>query len=249
VIQQVTQTLTSIVQKKHVCQQEFDEEQEAEAADEEDESSEDDWYVIETALDAIAGLAVALGSQFGELFKVFEKPLLGFASGSESTQRSQSVGCLADCIKGMKEGITPFTSKMLKLLLHRLSDEDPLTKSNAAFAVGLLVEHSQNEQETVKAYGQILGKLEPMLRNQEMRQLDNAAGCVSRMIIRSRHSVPLGDVLPALLGLLPLKEDYEENEPVYSMIVKLCKSTNVCAKRRIFDIKTSFSMPHTCVPP
>jgi len=35
--------------------------------------------------------------------------------------------------------------------------------------------------------------------------------------------MPIKMVLPALVELLPLKEDYEENEPVWGMIVRLCK--------------------------
>ena len=44
--------------------------------------------------------------------------------------------------------------------------------------------------------------------------------------------MPVAEVLPALVrsGVLPLKEDYEENEPVWKMIVQLCKfSLGHCA--------------------
>ena len=58
------------------------------------------------------------------------------------------------------------------------------------------------------------------------RLLDNAAGCVSRMIKKSPQNVPLEDVLPRLVEILPLKEDYDENEPVYDMIVTLYQQGN-----------------------
>ena len=53
--------------------------------------------------------------------------------------------------------------------------------------------------------------------------MDNAAGCISRMISKHKTNVPVDEVLPALLnsGVLPLKEDYQENEPVWKMIVQL----------------------------
>jgi importin-4 len=122
----------------------------------------------------------------------------------------------------MKGEVTPFTTPLLKLLLHRMSDEDPETKSNAAFAIGLLQEHSRNDQEILGSYNSILAKLEPLLHTNEARAKDNAAGCVSRMIMKHRDRVPIETVLPALLELLPLKEDFEENEPVYKMILQLC---------------------------
>lgn len=215
------QTLIAILTKKHVCQQEFEDESDFEL--DEEESSEDDWYVIETAFDTIGGLAAALGEQFAEVWKIFEKPVLGHTSGSQSNQRATVVGCVADVIKGMKGGVTPSTTALLKALLQRLDDEDPLTKSNAAYAVGVLVEHSGKEQEIRKAYNTILSKLEPLLHTTDMNQLDNAAGCVSRMIMKYKDAIPLSQVLPALTQLLPLKDDFEENEPVYNMIVKLCE--------------------------
>lgn len=104
-----------------------------------------------------------------------------------------------------------------------MSDEDPETKSNAAFAVGLLQENSTNDQEILKSYNAILAKLEPLLHTHEARAMDNAAGCVSRMIMKHQDHIPITAVLPALVDLLPLKEDFEENEPVYKMIVNLCK--------------------------
>ena len=218
IFKEATRNLIDIMSKKHIAQQEADED----APFEDDEASEDDWLLIESAFDALTAIAAALGPQFAKLWKEFEKLLQGYASGTEATQRSAAVGAIADVIRGMQEGVTPFTGDLLQLLLHRLSDEDPLTKSNAAFAMGLLVEHSEDHNTIVKAYNTILSKLEPLLEASTARQPDNAAGCVSRMIAKHRESVPLNEVLPALISLLPLREDFEENEPVYRMILGLC---------------------------
>jgi hypothetical protein len=99
---------------------------------------------------------------------------------------------------------------------------DPQTRSNAAYAVGRLVEHSTSD-EVVKEYPTILTRLESCLSMNVSRLQDNATGCVSRMILRSRESVPIKDVLPVLAGILPLKNDFEENEPLYRMICQLYK--------------------------
>lgn len=220
-VEQITQILLNIITKKHECQREFNAESDEES--DEQESAEDDWYVIESAFDVITTMAGALGQQFGQLWKVFEKPILQYASGTEHVQRSAAVGAIADAIRGMGSGVTPFTGGLLKALLHRMSDENSLTKSNAAFAIGLLVENSDQDETILKAYNTILSKLEPLLQTQEARQLDNAAGCVSRMIMKHGDRIPLAEVLPALVGLLPLKEDFEENEPIYNMIHHLCE--------------------------
>jgi len=179
---------------------------------------------IDTALDVLIGLAAALGETFGQLWKMFEKPILKFVSSSESGERSTSVGVVAECIKAMGPAVTPSTSTLLKPLLHRMSDEDSETKSNAAYAIGLLQQESTNDKEILKNFPTILGKLEPLLQTDEARSKDNAAGCVARMIMRHKANVPTAQVLPALIDLLPLRNDFDENEPVYDMIVKLCES-------------------------
>lgn len=82
--------------------------------------------------------------------------------------------------------------------------------------------NSNNTGAYLPSYNQILAKLEPMLHTEVARSLDNAAGCVSRMIMAHPDKVPIGDVLPVLVGLLPLKEDFEENKPIYQCITGLC---------------------------
>ena len=190
------------------------------------ESSEHDWLIIDTALDTMIGIAVALGETFSEMWKIFEKHLYKFASGSENYERITSVGVIAECIRAMGPTVTPSTTPLLRILLHRLGDEDPEVKSNAAFAIGLLQECSTSDAEILKAFDSILQKLEPMLHMDVARAKDNAAGCVARMILRHANHVPIDAVLPALVSILPLQEDYEENEPVWKMILKLYHAQN-----------------------
>ena len=196
---------------------------EGEVDDEDVESTELEWLVVDSAMDVISGLAVALGPNFGELWKIFEKQVLRYASGGEALGRASACGVLAEIITGMEAGVTPHTAQMMNVLLKRLSDEDAQTKSNAAYAVRRLVEKSQDNGTIIKAYPQVLSKLEPILRITECRCQDNGAGCIARMILKHKDKVPVQQVLPALVdsGILPLKEDYQENEPLWTMIVQL----------------------------
>ena len=187
-----------------------------------EESAEYDWLVVDTALDCITALAVSLGPAFAHFFKDFEKPILKFASSSLSIERSTSVGVLAEIIRCMGSPVTAWTDRLYKILSHRLSDEDAETKSNAAYGMGLLVQKTE-VQSIVSSFPEILRKLEPLLQTDEKRCCDNAAGCVSRMIMKDQGSMPLEMVLPALVDILPLKEDYEENEAVWGCLVGLCE--------------------------
>jgi importin-4 len=218
-LEQVTTVLAAILTRQHPCQMDLgdDEDQDIEL-----ESSEYDWLVIETALDVVVGLATALGRQFGELWKMFEKPIVKMASAQDPDERSTVTGVIGECIAaGMGDSVTPSTEKLLRLLLHRLSDEDPDTKSNAAYGMGLLIENSTDSATYLPSYNPILAKLEPLLSIEQSK--DNAAGCVSRMIIAHPDKVPIEHVLPAIVKLLPLKKDFDENKPIYDCIVGLCK--------------------------
>ena len=66
---------------------------------------------------------------------------------------------------------------------------------------------------------------------------DNAAGCVSRMILKHKEAVPLAEVLPVLVGLLPLKKDFEENEPIYNCIAQLC---TIAISTRLDDLLADY---------
>ncbi|EER41525.1 karyopherin [Histoplasma capsulatum var. duboisii H88] len=221
VLNKVVTMITTIISKQHPAQQDFGADDEDRAAL--DELSEFDWVLIDTALDVISGLAIALGRDFLGLWPHFEKKVLQYVGSSEPLERSTATGVLAEIIFGLADAITPHTTKFLELLLRRLSDEDSQTKSNAAYAIGRLVERSNADQEIIQAYPAILEKLEPCLHIPEARLPDNASGCLSRMILKHRDNVPVADVLSALVDLLPLKNDFEENDPVYRMICQLYK--------------------------
>ncbi|RPB24422.1 ARM repeat-containing protein [Terfezia boudieri ATCC MYA-4762] len=224
-VEEICAQIQIILRKQHTCQLDLEEEEEEEQPDLQ-ESAEYDWILIDTAMDVSLGLAAALGPAYRELFTLFEKPILKYASSSESTERNTSVGVIADSIRYMEASCTQYTPQLMKVLLHRLSDEDPETKSNAAYAVGLLCLKSQNAQETLKYYNTILQKLEPLLQIQHHRLLDNACGCLARMIMAHPEAIPISDVLPQLVQQLPLKEDFDENAPIYEMFVQLYKASN-----------------------
>ncbi|KAI2470165.1 ARM repeat-containing protein [Annulohypoxylon bovei var. microspora] len=216
-VAQTVSVLQSIIDRSHPCQLDLSEEDQDAAQG----SSEWDWLVVDTALDVLIGLASALGPQFAEIWKAFEKAIVKLLSSNEAIERSTAVGVVAECISFMRNGVTPYTSTLLRPLLHRLSDEDKETKSNAAYAIGQLMYHSGDAETYLPAYNEILGKLEPLLQITDARLQDNAAGCVCRMILAHPDRVPIAEVLPIIVNLLPLKEDFEENKPIYQCIHQL----------------------------
>jgi importin-4 len=125
----------------------------------------------------------------------------------------------------MKSEITPTTEPLLELFYQALSDDDSEVQCNAAFAVGLLVEHSQKDLSP--QYLHLLSALHPLLEvptNSPVTRWkvhDNAVGAVSRLIVRNAAAVPLDQVLPVLINALPLRHDFLENPPVFKAIFHL----------------------------
>jgi hypothetical protein len=224
VVPRICNQLLSVITKKHPCQQD-PEEGDDDGQVELEESSEYDWLVVETAMDCVMAIAKALGPDFAELWKVFSKPILKYASSSDSNERAVSTGTMAECILAMKTSVGPYTQQLMKIALHRFSDEDTVTKANNIYAAGLLCQFSPDENFIRKQYSAILGKLAPLLQDSSStgHLLDNAAGCVARMILAHPTDIPLAEVLPHLVKLAPAKEDSEVNGPLFQCFVRLCK--------------------------
>ncbi|RBR24349.1 uncharacterized protein FIESC28_02839 [Fusarium coffeatum] len=223
-LQEIVSVVGLIITRSHPCQMDLGDEEDE--PDVEGGSSEYDWLVIDTALDVVVGMAAALGSSFGELWKIFEKPVLKLASSSEDLHRSTAVGTIAEITKYTGDAITPFTESLGQALVRRLTDPDPLAKSNAAYAIGLVVLNSSDTSKTFPMYPLLWEKLEPLLTVNEMRMTDNVAGAVSRMMAKNPNNEFVSQALPAVANVLPLQEDYEENAPIYENIYNLYQHSN-----------------------
>ncbi|KNZ74647.1 putative importin subunit beta-4 [Termitomyces sp. J132] len=173
-----------------------------------------------------ANVAVPLSSSVKELVGHVLIPLLEMYETEDNKKRiSSAIGCLAEIIAGMKSAITPNTLPLLELFHRALGDPDAEVQSNAAFAVGQLVENTQDE--LAPQYLHILGALRPLFDvtpdspAAKLNAKDNAAGAVGRLIVRNMSAVPLEQVLPIFIDALPLKNDYLENRPVFRAIFHL----------------------------
>lgn len=217
-VPKICKQILLVIQAKHPCQQDDDIEDDEEA----EEFSEYDWLVIETAMDCLVSVAKAIRGHFAPLWPKFEKAILKHVSSQESGERAAATGTVAECIRAMDKAVTPYTQSLMKVAIHRMNDEDLVAKANAIYATGMLCQFSEDTAYVLKQYPAILRKLEPQLVDDASGHLlDNAAGCVARMIIAHPDSVPLDDVLPVLLNLAPAKEDWEVNGPIYQAIVLL----------------------------
>ena len=125
----------------------------------------------------------------------------------------------------MKSAITPWAGSLMELFLRALRDEAAGVRSNAAFAMGQLMENCGSDLST--HYPEVFKAIYPLFTispGESASTRDNAAGAVARLIIRNMAAVPLDRALPAIMGSLPIKNDYTENAPVFRALCQLYKT-------------------------
>lgn len=222
----ICQIAMQILEQKAFCQQDPDQPEDEEAPE---DQAEYDSVLISSAGDLVSSLANVLGEDFSQAFTTFFPLITKYYKKSRSlSDRSAAIGCLAEIISGMKSAVSPHTQPLLELFYRALGDIEPEVVSNAAFATGLLVEHS--EVDLSPQYIQLLAALRPIFEvppNSPPARLnakDNATGAVARLIVRNTAAVPLDQVLPVFIGALPLKNDYLENRPVFRALFHLFKT-------------------------
>jgi hypothetical protein len=252
--------LLLILQKKHASQDMDDLDEEYDKhADEEDvigDGAEYDEVLIDSAIDVIVQLAAALGGQFVPILQASFESIHAYCVSKSASERASGVGCFAEIVNGLREEVTPFTSDFLQIFLRALDDKDLEVRSNASYGVGLLSAFS-TEVELIKSqYLPILQKLQRLLKKVDKKQrksfgregeddnnarsLANACGCVARMARKYPDVVPLSEVLPVLVGRLPLHEGFEENTPIFEFIIELFQHNNSVASSLTSEIVDVF---------
>ncbi|KAI0351891.1 ARM repeat-containing protein [Trametes cingulata] len=215
-----------VLEQKAICQQDPDQD---ESDDAPEDSAEYDSILISSAGDLVAALATALGPEFASGFEKFF-PLISkyYKKNRSLSDRSSAIGCLSEIIGGMKNAITPWTEPLMDLFYRALSDEEPEVQCNAAFASGLLIEHS--DVDLSPQYLHLLAALRPLFvvapeaPAAKLNARDNAVGAVARMLVKNTAAMPLDQVLPVFFDALPLRNDFLENRPVFRAIFHLFKT-------------------------
>lgn len=221
-----------ILKNQHICQST---EQDPDTPEDED-TSELDAVLYDVALEVLVSLSGAFGSEFGSIFDQFKNDIYASASSKSKSKRVSALGCLAEFSNAM--GPNPFGQEMLELFVNKLTtDSSTEVRGNAAYGVGVVIENASFD--CAAAYPTILSALSELLQRGATlvsgddreetaetvnRTYANACGCVCRMALKHESAVPLNDILPVLFTHLPLQTGYEENTPIFALVMKLAAS-------------------------
>lgn len=218
---QLVDATMALLREESACQQ-------TESDDDiDDDDTEHDEVLMDAVSDLLPAFAKSMGSHFAPIFAKLFEPLMKFAKASRPPQdRTMVVACLAEVAQDMGAPIAAYVDRVMPLVLKELASSDPTNRRNAAFCVGELCRNGGDG--TLKYYDDILRGLYPLFGESEPDDAvrDNAAGAIARMIMVHPESIPLNQVLPVFLKVLPLKEDHEESMAVYTCVSTLVLSSN-----------------------
>jgi polyhydroxyalkanoate synthesis regulator protein len=192
-----------------------------------DDDTKHDEELMDAVSDLLPAFAKSMGSHFAPIFAKLFDPLMKFARFSRPPQdRTMVVACLAEVAQDMGPPIAGYVDRVMPTILKELASSEATNRRNAAFCVGEMCKNGG--ESTLKYYSDILRGLHPLFGESEPDNAvrDNAAGAVARMIMVHPESIPLNQVLPVFLKVLPLKEDHEESMAVYSCVSTLVLSSN-----------------------
>jgi len=216
------------------------------------EEDDDHDSFMTSVCDLVGSFARVMGSHFTQYLTQFLPAICAYANSSRPpSDRSMAMGCLSELAQELEGSILDhWESVFLPAILAGLADPDDNVKRNAVFCAGVCCENLKDS--IVNQYPQLLQSISPLFSidanaggESSAACMDNAAAAVSRMIMASPTHVPLSQVLPALLSVLPLKTDMTENDTVYTCLLGLLQMNHadILAKkddlRRIFTEATS----------
>ncbi|XP_076928217.1 uncharacterized protein LOC143592100 [Bidens hawaiensis] len=197
--------------------------------------------LMDAVTDLLPVLSKTMGSNFEPIFAILFYPLMEFADGSSSSKDwTMVVACLAEVTQNMGPMIADYVNPLMPFVLKELASSSATNRRNAAFCLGELCKNGGDC--SLKYFDDALHCLYPLFEESEPDGAvkDNAAGAVAKMIMAHQDSVPLNQVLPMLLQVLPLKEDYEESVPVYTCICDLILSSNSQILELVSDLVLVF---------
>eukprot|EP00559_Dactyliosolen_fragilissimus_P001115 CAMPEP_0184862296 /NCGR_PEP_ID=MMETSP0580-20130426/6766_1 /TAXON_ID=1118495 /ORGANISM="Dactyliosolen fragilissimus" /LENGTH=1085 /DNA_ID=CAMNT_0027360083 /DNA_START=537 /DNA_END=3794 /DNA_ORIENTATION=+ len=223
--------------------------EDGEASEAYDDDDDDHDSFMTAVCDLVGAFARVMGPQhFAQYLPQFLPALCNYAKPSRTpSDRSMAIGCLGELAQELESGIAEhWESIFLPAILQGLADDDDNVKRNAAFCAGVCAQ-GLGEAIASNHYMTLLQSLSPLFQldtsqggDSTFAAIDNAAAAVSRMILTSPSNVPISQVLPALLKVLPLKNDMTENETVYKCIFELLQMNQPDAIANKAEIKRVF---------
>ncbi|KAM9961215.1 hypothetical protein ACTFIR_004052 [Dictyostelium discoideum] len=190
-----------------------------------DEDEDTEFQLIDMACECIIELANVIGQEF-KLYLDASLPFLFKLSRSSTIHHSIKavvIGTIAECFKLIGSDYSAYLPRILKFTWKALKNQDESAKVQrvCCFLLGVTLQNSIKA--TQDQYLQTLQLISPIIMKQDQDPLvlDNAIGCICRMIAGNQSFVPVATALPVLISKLPIQKDHEEIDPVLNALLVL----------------------------
>lgn len=249
-LQTLLEQILLILKNQHACQ-EIDEDVPAD-----EDTTEAEVVVYDSALEVLIALASSMNAEFPQIFAQFKDLIYAQINSKSKSKRVSILGCLAEITNGMKSN-NPYTQELLEIFVNKLTnDKSSEVRGNAAYGVGIAIQNATFD--TSSAYPTVLQALSKLLNKADKeaqknedgdeetaetinRTFANACGCVARLALKHPNAVPVDAILPALFEHLPLETGFEENTPIFELIIKLSTEENAWINSNISSVITYFA--------
>lgn len=202
-----------------------------------------DSVLIDSVSDLIDDLAQCYGQNFEPFYRPLFKVLVSYAVESKSEgDVLMSLGTMANVANALKGAISGYIDKMIPIMVESLKKKSFHIKRNAIYCLGVMCYNAPKEMSPYVL--QILQQLHPIVKDPTKYPpvlVDNTCAALARIIISHGANIQMLDqVFMGLLELLPLREDFLENEVIFACILGLLKQNNSSAAKLMVKILNLF---------
>jgi len=216
----------------------------------EEEEAEQDEMLFEYAGEVLPNLGRAMTPQaFAPYFTGLLPNLLKKTKKQCSiAERSFAIGAIADSMEPLTGVLDPFIQHLLPIFVETTTDTEDDCRNNAVFGLGEMILWGGPAME--QHYSAVLGTLSQLLQTETSpRVIDQIVGAVARAVVANISKVPTDDIVQAVLGHLPLKEDMDEYDIVFKFFITLLSSQypsfNNCLPKIVECAGIFFASPAT----
>eukprot|EP01080_Neovahlkampfia_damariscottae_P001706 gene1706-475_t len=208
-----------------------------------DEEADHDAVLMIAVSDLIDDLARSYGKDFAPYLKELFLPILNYAKdGRSDTDKVMAIGTLSEISNSVGDQIIPYSDTLIQLFTSGSKSMNMNIKRNSIFGIGVLALVAPKQTE--KVIMQVLQILHPVIKEPMKYSnfvVDNSAGCLARIIISHGSNIPMDQVLGGLVQVLPLREDFVENDIIYGCLLDLLKNGHPSVAKLMGPIISLFS--------
>jgi len=224
-INEIISIIMELLKREHPCQL-------VREAYDEDES---ELALFTVTMDTISRFARVYGQLFITPIEQFLMCLQPYLVPEATVDyKNVSIATIAEIAQELKDHFKPYCETFLPISIEMINaHSEKSVKHNAIYCSGLLAQYGG--ETTHKYFGSLTQALSPVCSLDPVKYntvVDNACGALARMINSNPNIMPINDIMPIILNLLPLRDDMEPSIAIHEAIFNLIQANHSSVSNR-----------------